>query len=439
MRMIKFLALSMLLVPLANPSYGLHVIGWQTFENAGASNESGIADNTPDPNSTFDATPVGSNNGGRYLSGAIGPDASNSGWDGFGQSTDGGFLNGFTFGSNTIPPGLRITDWTLADGSPGERIGPFGEAGTSSWKFSSQNSPNQLLGDFSVTNESDYSFRLEHIHFDARALGAATSADTLEVRYLATPGNLINAATGTEVLDQRVFYNNVWSSTGVENVSQSVATVIDSAARLAPGDKATFRFEWSRTNTPSGGGQTQIDNVAFSGTFLDQNNGFAEIDPRTVGDVLVDGDFDNNGFYECSDIDDLVATIFAGSDDASFDLTSDGFVNGDDLTAWLAEAGSTGGLTASGNPVQLGDANLDGAVNGQDFVAWNSHKFTPTAAWCSGDFNADGNVDGQDFVIWNNNKFTTADNLSVVPEPASAAILADVSLLLLFWRRRRLR
>jgi hypothetical protein len=130
----------------------------------------------------------------------------------------------------------------------------------------------------------------------------------------------------------------------------------------------------------------------------------------------------------------LVSEIAAGTNNLAFDLTGDGAVDDADLTAWLAEAGSTGGLTASGNPVLPGDANLDGSVNGQDFVVWNASKFTATAAWCSGDFNADGSVDGQDFVIWNSNKFMTAD-AAAVPEPSSPwALLVGVFGL---WQIRR--
>ena len=260
------------------------VIGWQTFENRlSGNNNSGIMDDTPDTNSTFDATPVGSfapvTGGGQYLTGSIGANASSSGRRGFGQATNNTFLNGATFGSNTVPPGLNIEDWTLADGSPGARIGPFGGAGTSSWKFSQQNSINFLLGDFSITNESDFFFRLERIHFDARGLGAATSPDRLELRYLAAPGELINVNTASEVSDGKLFYENDWTATGVENVSQSVAAVINSAARIAPGESAAFRFLWSGQ---SGNGQAQIDNLAFSGTFQDQNNGFATINPANV-------------------------------------------------------------------------------------------------------------------------------------------------------------
>ena len=263
----------------------LHVLGWQTFENRiVGNNNAGIVDNTPDTNSTFDPTPFGSNNTGLYLTGAIGTDASNSGRVGFGQATNNDFLNGPTFGED-----LTITDFTLADGSPGARIGPFGNpapngeenGGTSAWRFAEAPFTNTLTGDFSITNESDFSFRLERIHFDARGLGnEATSPITLELRYLATPGELINAAQGSEVQDQRVFYNNTFTERGTENVSQSIAAVIDSAARIAPGESAAFRFLWSGNN---GAGQAQIDNVAFSGTFLDQNNGFAEIDPGQSG------------------------------------------------------------------------------------------------------------------------------------------------------------
>ncbi len=262
----------------------LHAVGYQTFENSiSGNNNSGIADDTADSNSTFDPTPVGSNNGGLYLTTSIGPNASGSGWDGRGQNRSTNFLNGPDFGNSSSPPGIEILDVTLADGSPGVRIGPNGGPTNtgSSWKFSQLDSPNQLLGDISITNESDYAFRLERIHFDARGKPAATSPDTLDLLYLASPANsnLRNVSTGTEVANLKNFYSNTWASVGIENVSVSVSGVLGSASRINPGESASFRFRWSGA---TGNGEAQLDNIAFAGTFLDPSNGFAPIDPVAV-------------------------------------------------------------------------------------------------------------------------------------------------------------
>ena len=87
----------------------LHSFGWQTFENAvSGDNNSGISDATPDSNSTFDATPVGSNSNGFYLTGIIGAGASNLGRSGFGQTVNNGFLNGPTFGATGVPNGCLL-------------------------------------------------------------------------------------------------------------------------------------------------------------------------------------------------------------------------------------------------------------------------------------------------------------------------------------------
>ncbi len=269
----------------------LHVVGWQTFENSSSgNNNSGIQDNTPDTNTTYDPTPTGSNSNSLYLTGAIGSDASYWGRTGLGQATNNDFLNNGTFGND-----LLITDYSLADGSPGSRIGPYGNPapngeqndGTSSWKFSKQSSTANLNGDFCITNHSDYHFRLEHIHFDARGLpNESTSPDTLTIRYLASPGELINASTNSEVTDQRIIYQDTWTAKGFKDVSHSLAAEIGSAVRVPPGQKASFRLEWSNAQ---GNGHAQIDNLAFSGTFLDESNSYSVIDPTTVNQPANNG------------------------------------------------------------------------------------------------------------------------------------------------------
>ncbi|MEM7146896.1 MAG: PEP-CTERM sorting domain-containing protein [Verrucomicrobiota bacterium] len=269
----------------------LHAIGWQTFENAGANNNSGISDNTPESNSTFDSSPVGGHavvgGGGVYLTGIIGAGASILGHDGFGQNASNGFLNGDTFGQTPGGnQGLFIEDVpNAADGSlPGTRVGPFGQAGTSAWKF--RLNGDQEFGDFSITNHSDFEFRLERLHYDARR-GGANSPTDLDLIYLASgSSNLIRVSTGTEVPDLHVFSAiNFASAPSVQNVTQSVAASfgVPTAVRLGPGETASFRFRW--TNAATNFGEAQIDNLAVSGTFQDQNNGFASIDPVTFTQI----------------------------------------------------------------------------------------------------------------------------------------------------------
>lgn len=147
-----------------------------------------------------------------------------------------------------------------------------------------------------------------------------------------------------------------------------------------------------------------------------------------------DGDFNDDTFYDCADVDALTTEIAIGGMDLDFDMNGDGAIDGGDLDAWLTEAGAVN--NASGGPHLLGDANLDGVVDVGDFNVWNSNKFTNNSNWCSGDFNADGVIDVGDFNAWNANKFTSSDAAAAVPEPMAAFSLLTGMLVLLGWRRR---
>jgi hypothetical protein len=156
--------------------------------------------------------------------------------------------------------------------------------------------------------------------------------------------------------------------------------------------------------------------------------GAFEADPIIAPEL--DGDFDDDGDYDCQDVDALVAEIVLGSNDFQFDLSEDGVVDGDDLTLWLAEAGAVN--NASGGAYLNGDANLDGVVDISDFNVWNANKFTTNSAWCTADFNTDGVVDISDFNVWNANKFTASDAASQTgnasseeDEPRVASSLVD--------------
>ena len=127
---------------------------------------------------------------------------------------------------------------------------------------------------------------------------------------------------------------------------------------------------------------------------------------------LLTGDFNNDGQWDCLDIDALVAEIAAGTNNPLFDLNGDAVVTLQDVTdpatGWLKVGGANNPVATAGFPFLVGDANLDGNVDGSDFGTWNTNKFTNTAAWCAGEFDASGAVDGSDFNSWNGMKFQTA-------------------------------
>jgi hypothetical protein len=137
--------------------------------------------------------------------------------------------------------------------------------------------------------------------------------------------------------------------------------------------------------------------------------------------VAVSGDFNNDGVYDCSDVNALTTAVATGGPVASFDLNGDGQLSLVDVDFWRAEAGEFN--LGSGRVYRVGDANLDGAVDGSDFGSWNGHKFTNNTFWCDGNFNADLVIDGADFGLWNTNKFISADGTTAVPEPSVVSCL----------------
>ncbi|HEY6564307.1 MAG TPA: lamin tail domain-containing protein, partial [Pirellulaceae bacterium] len=131
--------------------------------------------------------------------------------------------------------------------------------------------------------------------------------------------------------------------------------------------------------------------------------------------ATVDGDFDNDGDYDCQDVNALSTAVATGGVVATFDLNGDNSLTVGDLDAWRLEAGED--RFGTGRAYRVADANLDGVVDGSDFNIWNGSKFTSNTNWCSGNFNGDLVIDGSDFNLWNGNKFTASDSASVVPEP----------------------
>jgi len=267
------------------------IIGWQTFDATGGTNAN-MADSTPDNNTTYDATPAGSSAGNVYLTGRIGAGASSLGRDGWGINTSNTFLNGPGFGNESADSSRLIVNNLMSDGSVGTRIGANGQPGASSWKFG--NSGNQRTGDVQITNESDYYFRVEWAHFDAR-VGSANAPDNLQMVYLTGndttfDNDLRRFDTGNELTNQVSLYNEDYDPTNsagalTDNVSRSLGLATSTQLYLAPGASAAFRFLW--TGQVTNGAQSQIDNLAFEGTFFETADLLVEIDPANVSAVPV--------------------------------------------------------------------------------------------------------------------------------------------------------
>ena len=114
---------------------------------------------------------------------------------------------------------------------------------------------------------------------------------------------------------------------------------------------------------------------------------------------LLDGDFNDDGVYDCLDINALTTAVATGGSVALYDLNGDNVLSLADVDAWRAEAGEVN--LGPGRVYLVGDANLDSVVDGTDFGRWNAAKFTNNTNWCDGNFNADLVVDGSDFGLWN--------------------------------------
>ncbi len=222
--------------------------------------------------------------------------------------------------------------------------------------------------------------------------GGATSPSGAGITVTDTSGNVIST------LDARPVVTGL--GTNSLNLTFTGSAIV--GGMLPAGD---YRLNFVG-NALIGNGRA-VD-VANNGT---QVNGFYTETIMVTGTSA--GDFNNDGRWDCDDINELTSAIAAGSTSLVYDLNGDGSVTFADVTAagsgWLAVGGAQNPGQTGGNAFLVGDANLDGVVDGQDFITWNANKFTTTSNWCDGNFNGDTVVDGQDFIAWNTNKFMSSD------------------------------
>ncbi len=247
-----------------------------------------------------------------------------------------------------------------------------------------------------------------------------------------TPGN--NPFTNSITLGVQQTASDVFASLGSTNILTTADPL--TVLTIVTAGTAPTTLNWGGQTLLSGTPDEYIGaRIAQSELNYDGYMGSLSSNPGGV----VDGDFNNDDLWDCTDIDALVAEVVAGTNNPDFDMNGDGVVTAADVTdagdGWLAVGGANNVSATGGNAFLRADGNLDGSVDVPDFNIWNGNKFTTNPGWCSGDYNVDGVVDVPDFNLWNGNKFSSSSVTAVVPEPATWSLVC-LGLLSLLIRRR---
>ena len=124
----------------------------------------------------------------------------------------------------------------------------------------------------------------------------------------------------------------------------------------------------------------------------------------------IPGDFDGDRNVDEADINQLCLAIRTHSDDAIFDLTADGKIDGMDRDHLVQEILGT----------TIGDANLDLVFDSQDLVAvfiagQYEDRIENNSIWSSGDWDCDGDFNTDDIVLsFIKGGYTTPDTTAAI-------------------------
>jgi len=365
----------------------------------------------------------------------------------------GGFFGGDPDGSTIFPQTLSVDYvryWQPATGDPGDPIGgtpgvnllnngSFDDAGGSlnGWSTFGNTIPN-VSASSSVSNDGSHALKIfgqfngpNNQSGVSQGVAISGGESLLAEASTLTPSWDTLLGSNNEVTMKIEFYSIFGAEFGsgdfLGEVSQLVmdgSTLEDtwhdfSLSAIAPANAQEARLSFVFQQPENIGGAVWIDSVGLS-----------------ILDSTINGDFDGDGNYACSDINQLIDAIVAGTNDADFDLTGDGQVDLADRDAWLAEAGAAD--LASGGAYSTGDVDLSGSVDSTDLgLMLNNFTSTDGVGFCRGDVDADGHVDSTDLGLLLNNFGADAASAVAVPEPSALTLLLPFLCFLALHHRRR--
>ncbi|MCA9212207.1 MAG: hypothetical protein KDB27_04005 [Planctomycetales bacterium] len=117
-------------------------------------------------------------------------------------------------------------------------------------------------------------------------------------------------------------------------------------------------------------------------------------------------------------IDELFAAIREGTGGDLYDVSFDGFVDSEDIRAWVHQIANT----------YFGDANLDGEFNAADLtLVFESGQYEDgvggNSIWSTGDWNGDGEFDSRDFVLaFQDGGYEEGPRPAAVPVPEPSSV-----------------
>lgn len=139
---------------------------------------------------------------------------------------------------------------------------------------------------------------------------------------------------------------------------------------------------------------------------------------------ILDSDFNQNGMYDASDIDNLTEAVRNNRTETSYDVNKDGQVNAGDRLAWLDNAG-----------IRPGDADFNGRFDSGDLVTiFQAGEYQDAiegnSGWSEGDFDGNGESNSSDLVLALQSGNYQVGASGAIPEPTTATLFL-VSLLML--------